>query len=348
MSQALNIGLFDFALPAEQIAQHAVEPRDSSRLLVHRRDGGGIAHSVFHRLPQYLRAGDLLIVNRTRVIPARLWVQKPTGGRVELLCFRAVGGDIENATQWEVLGRPGSALQPGKELIGPAGDRLRVVERRGDTAIIESAEPLMRLLRAAGRLPLPPYIERPEGPSAEDDARYQSIFADVPGAVAAPTASLHFTPNVMAQLAAQGVNVASLVLQVGPGTFLPIRSEHYEDVRGHAMHSEPYQIPSETLAAIAATKAAGGRVIAVGTTAARALETWGKSGQATGESTLFIYPGYEFSVVDGLVTNFHLPCSTLLMLVSAFAGREAMLQSYQTAVNEGYRFFSYGDAMLIL
>ncbi len=294
-----------------------------------------------------LRAGDLLVVNRTRVIPARLSLRKPTGGRVELLLVRPLGAGVRDATEWEGLGRPGRALKPGAELIAANGSRLTVTARQGELVRVRACAKLWDLMQEVGEVPLPPYIERPNGPRDADRDDYQTVFATEPGAVAAPTAALHFTERVLTALEQRGVRRAEILLHVGPGTFLPVRVEHRADVRQHEMHAERYEIPEATRRAVEATRAVAGRVVAVGTTSVRALETWRQTGDACGESSLFIVPGFEFEVVDAMVTNFHLSGSTLMMLVAAFAGRERILAAYEEAVKEGYRFFSYGDAMLL-
>ncbi len=243
------------------------------------------------------------------------------------------------------MGRPGDAFKVGKTLIA-GGLRLSVVAREGANAVLEGEGALWPLLERCGEVPLPPYINRSQ-PAPSDTADYQTVFAREPGAVAAPTASLHFTDAVLEGLSAAGVQRAEVVLHVGAGTFLPVRDEHAADVRGHVMHAEYYAVPDATVRAVAAARARGGRVIPVGTTSLRALETWASTGEAVGSSRLFIYPGYEFRVTDALITNFHVPRSTLLMLVAALAGRERVLAAYAEAVAERYRFFSYGDAMLI-
>ncbi len=343
----LPLALFEYSLPPELIAQAPAEPRDTSRLLHLPKQGGDLRHLRFTDLAELLRPGDLLVLNQTRVIKARLHLRTPHGGKVELLCFRPVDGPLTEAKTWQALGKPGSALKPGKDLVAPDGSRLVVLGRDGAAATVRAEAPLYDLMGRWGEVPLPPYIERDQ--RRERDAQdYQAVFAREPGAVAAPTASLHFSEALLARLAAQGVRTTHLTLHVGPGTFLPVREEHHDDVRRHVMHPEWYDVPEATQAALEATRQAGGRVIAVGTTVVRALETWAQSGAARGESTLFIYPPYEFRAVDGLITNFHLPRSTLLLLVSAFAGRERVLGAYNEAVAQRYRFFSYGDAMAIL
>ena len=346
--EPLSLDLFDFELPEALIAQEPARPRDASKLLVLPRTGGAPQHRGFMELPELLRQGDLLVVNQTRVMPARLHLRRPTGGKVELLLHRPVDGARETALTWEGLGRPGAALTVGKTVVTRGGETLEVVARHGQQVHVRGIAPLWELMVREGAWPLPPYIARPDGTVPDDGHDYQSIFAREMGAVAAPTASLHFTDRVLAALEARGVQLQPVVLHVGPGTFLPIRPEHAADVRHHAMHGEHYEVPASTQAAVQATRARGGRVIAVGTTCLRALETWAQSGAAVGQSELFVYPGFDFAVVDGLVTNFHLPRSTLLLLVSALAGRERVLAAYQEAMQNSYRFYSYGDAMLIV
>jgi len=345
--EPLPLSWFDFELPDELIAQEPVRPRHASRLLCLVRATGAVDHRAFTDLPSLLAPGDLLVVNRTRVIASRLRLRLPTGGKAELLCYRPLDGPLALARRWEALGKPGRSLVPGRELVAEDGTRVRIEARRGDAFEVSSVSPLLPLLERAGELPLPPYIKRQAGPGASDITDYQSVFAREPGAVAAPTASLHFDSHVNAALVARGVGFAEVVLHVGPGTFLPVRGEHEADVRRHVMHEEWYEVPSESRDAIAAVRARGGRIVAVGTTSLRALESWQLSGEPAGMSRLFVYPGFSFRVVDALVTNFHLPRSTLLMLVAAFAGRERVLAAYAAAVAMRYRFFSYGDAMWI-
>lgn len=343
----LPLSLFDFHLPDSHIAQHPVAPRDASRLMVLRGDLP-VAHQGFVHLPEQLAPGDLLVVNRTQVIPARLLVQRPSGGRVELLFFEPQTGSRLTARRWRALARPANKMKAGGTVVTAGGTPLTIVGREDAAVVLQAPGPLLDVLMAEGKIPLPPYLKESQNPSAADAAGYQSMFAQEPGAVAAPTASLHFTPAVQAALTARGVARADVLLHVGPGTFLPVRPEHADDVHSHVMHGEHYAIPAETLALIAQTRARGNRVVAVGTTSLRALETWAQTGAPSGESSLFITPGYTFAVVDALVTNFHLPRSTLLMLVSAMAGRERILAAYDAAVTAGYRFFSFGDAMLII
>ncbi len=360
---------YDFDLPESCIAQLPAERRDMSRLLVLDRASGSLEHRRFRDLREYLKPGDLLVLNDTKVIPARLYGHRSTGGKVEVLLLQEKERDV-----WVALARPGKKLPVGTVVafgnaepaergapegrtpeltaevldILPGGERMiRLVSHTG--------EPTMALVARLGELPLPPYISgRPEDPD-----RYQTVYARHEGAVAAPTAGLHFTPELMAELEQQGIRIARITLHTGLGTFKPVTAE---DIREHPMHAEWYSLPEETAQAIRETHARGGRVVAVGTTVARTLEHAAKEQggpdleASSGETQLFIYPGYRFQVVNALVTNFHLPKSTLLMLVSAFieqgapegrSGREALLDAYRVAIADGYRFYSFGDAMFL-
>jgi len=293
-------------------------------------------------LPSLLRAGDLLVFNDTRVLPARLFAHKGSGGKVEILVERMLD-------EYNCLAQVRASKTPkaGSTLLLEDGSELIVLGREGEFFMLQSVElPMATLMQKLGHMPLPPYIERPD--SAEDLDRYQTVYASKPGAVAAPTAGLHFDQELLQALDRQGISRACLTLHVGAGTFQPVRTERIED---HQMHAEYLEVPQAVCEAVAETKARGGRVIAVGTTSVRSLETAAASGELQafkGDSRIFIYPGYRFRVVDGMITNFHLPESTLLMLVSAFAGTDAIRSAYAHAVRERYRFFSYGDAMLIL
>ncbi|MEO8250251.1 MAG: tRNA preQ1(34) S-adenosylmethionine ribosyltransferase-isomerase QueA [Burkholderiales bacterium] len=340
---------FDFTLPPELIAQHPAVERSGSRLL----DGTGDTpvDRVFRDLPALLDPGDLLVFNDTRVMKARLFGVKPTGGKVELLVERVLG---EGAHGWKVVAHMKASKKP------PAGTVIAMTARDGspnafgatllgrwpDTngALFRfalSAEP-HRLMEQHGHVPLPPYIEHAD--SAEDERRYQTVFAAKPGAAAAPTAALHFDEAVLAALAARGIERASITLHVGAGTFQPVKTKNLAE---HVMHSEWYEVPEATQRAIRATRARGGRIVAVGTTCVRTLESWALTGQSSGDTRIFITPGFPFKLVDRLVTNFHLPKSTLMMLVSAFAGHAQVMALYRHAIERQYRFFSYGDAMLL-
>ncbi|HEU5317046.1 MAG TPA: tRNA preQ1(34) S-adenosylmethionine ribosyltransferase-isomerase QueA [Chloroflexota bacterium] len=333
---------FDYHLPPELIAQTPVEPRDASRLLVIHRDSGQLEHRRFREIGEFLRPGDLLIANDSRVLPGRLFARKPTGGRVELLLLRELPDG-----RWESLARPANRLHPGQLLLFDNGgvDTAEVGERTESGAIaLRFTVPASEILARHGHVPLPPYIKAPLG----DPERYQTVYGRVAGSAAAPTAGLHFTPALMEALAERGVGFGFVTLHVGLDTFRPVQAERVAD---HQMHAELVVVPDQTAAAIRAARAAGGRIVAVGTTAVRSLESWaaaGGEGGWSGWTRLFIYPGYVFRAVDALITNFHLPRSTLLMLVSAFASRALMRRAYDEAIAREYRFFSFGDATLIL
>jgi S-adenosylmethionine:tRNA ribosyltransferase-isomerase len=334
-----TLGDFDFALPPDLIAQHPAPQRSGSRLL----DGTGPepVDRVFRDLPSLLQPGDLVVFNDTQVVKARLFGEKPTGGKLELLVER-VTGPREVVAHMKVSKKP-----PPGTVLAMNGGFAATLEGRWpdeDGALFRftfSDDPYA-IMERHGHVPLPPYIEHAD--SAEDASRYQTVFAKNPGAVAAPTAALHFDEAVLAALDARGVQRAAVTLHVGAGTFQPVKTENIAE---HRMHSEWYSIPPETLRAIEDTRSRGGRVVAIGTTTVRTLESWARSGEASGDTSIFITPGFDFRVVDRLVTNFHLPKSTLLMLVSAFAGYERIMALYAHAVRERYRFFSYGDAMLL-
>ena len=342
---------FDYVLPEERIAQTPAEPRDTSRLLVldRNRADGQLEHRSFRDLTEYLRPGDLMVFNRSRVIPARLYgTEARSGARVEVLLVRRQEPGI-----WQALGRPGRRLRDGAEvLISKDGSPAAWIEvlaahENGLRTVSVSDESILADL---GELPLPPYIKE----TPRDPERYQTVYADAPGSVAAPTAGLHFTDALLERIRGMGVGVAWVTLHVGLDTFRPV---HGEDIAEHKIHTEWFELPQETADAINETRARGGRIIAVGTTSVRTLEHVAnlnrgdgttRIGAATGDADLFIVPGYSYKLVDAMVTNFHLPRSTLLMLVSAFAGRERILAAYEEAVRREYRFYSFGDAMLLL
>jgi len=333
---------FDFDLPAGLIAQYPLRDRGQSRLLTLGGKSGAVADRRFAELPDLIRARDIVVFNDTRVLKARLHVRKPTGGKVEILVERVLGPQHALA-----LLRASHPPRPGTVLEAGEGVGLRVLERHGELYQLEvlGAATVLELLQRYGEIPLPPYIER--SPMADDEVRYQTVFAREAGAVAAPTAGLHFDQTMLDALRRAGTTLAFLTLHVGAGTFQPVRSVRIED---HRMHSERYVLPAETVGAIERARASGGRVVAVGTTSLRVLESAARSGRlepGSGETDLYITPGFEFRVVDLLLTNFHLPRSTLLMLVAAFAGLDNVLRAYRHAVEQGYRFFSYGDAMLV-
>ncbi|OIQ11765.1 tRNA preQ1(34) S-adenosylmethionine ribosyltransferase-isomerase QueA [Neomoorella thermoacetica] len=342
----MRIEEFDYELPPGQIAQQPVEPRDASRLLVLHRKGGFLEHRHFYDLPRYLHPGDVLVVNETKVIPARLWGYRAgTGAKIEVLLLTRQEGDT-----WETLVRPGRRVPVGAELIFGGGElqaRVKGVTPAGGRIMEFSYQegPWEVLLERLGEMPLPPYIK--EKPA--DPGRYQTVYARAEGSAAAPTAGLHFTPRLLKELREQGVEIASILLHVGLGTFRPVKVENIQE---HVMHAEYYAVTPAAAATINAARARGHRVVAVGTTVVRTLETVatadGVIHAGSGWTDIFIYPGYRFKAIDCLITNFHLPRSTLLMLVSAFAGREKILDAYRVAVREGYRFYSFGDAMLIL
>lgn len=353
---------FDYHLPDTSIAQTPAEPRDSSRLLVLHRQSGEVEHRLFRDVSLFLRPGDLLVLNRTRVIPARIFARKETGGKVELLLLRR-----RDTLTWEAL-VGGKGLRVGKkvfvdskvsrlwsdkdDLSEKSGDfslRVEIVETlEGAERLIKFSEPIEPYLSQVGNMPLPPYIHE----KLNDPERYQTVFAKEPGSAAAPTAGLHFTPELLAKIQEMGVKIAYVTLHVGLDTFAPVNED---DPEQHKIHSEWCELTQETADLINVTKQNGGRVIAVGTTSVRTLESAAIQNRKSeivnrysGSTTLFILPGYPFKIVDAMITNFHLPKSTLLMLVSAFAGREKILQTYELAIKEGYRFYSFGDAMFIV
>jgi len=339
---------YDYHLPEGLIAQHPSEVRDRSRLLVLDRRTGATQHRVFLDLPDLLRPGDCLVINDTRVLPARLLGAAPGGGRVEVLLLSPVAGD-----EWECLAKPGRRCPPGSVLRfgGVPWVEVEVLERIDDTGRrrvrLRASTDLERALDAVGHVPLPPYIRRPD--EAGDRERYQTVYAARLGSVAAPTAGLHFTPELIARVEAAGARIARLTLHVGLGTFRPISVERIAD---HHMHSERYSVSDKCATTVNDCRGSGGRAIAVGTTSVRVLETVadddGHLAPGSGETSLFISPGHGFRAVDALVTNFHLPRSSLLVLVSAFAGRDRVLGAYREAVRHGYRFYSYGDAMALM
>lgn len=341
---------FDYHLPESSIAQTPVEPRDSSRLLVLHRQTGKVEHKVFRDIRDYLKAGDLLVLNQTRVIPARIFARKETGGKVEFLLLRK-----HDDLTWEAL-VGGKGLRVGKSVEVDDGPKAEIVEiLEGSERLVKFSEPIEPFFPKIGNIPLPPYIHE----KLDDLERYQTVFAKEVGSAAAPTAGLHFTPQLLDEIQSMGVRVAYVTLHVGLDTFAPVNEDDPEE---HKIHSEWCHLSQETADLINETKTNGGRIIAVGTTSVRTLESAGQGAlfdartsnneyrisSFTGPTTLFILPGYQFQVVDAMITNFHLPKSTLIMLVSAFAGREKVLQTYELAIKEGYRFYSFGDAMLIL
>ena len=334
---------FYFDLPEELIAQTPLERRDSSRLLHLDKTTGELEHRHFYDLLDYLREGDCMVFNDSRVLPARLIGTRPTGGSVELVLLRDLGEG-----RWECLSRPGRKTRPGTEILFGNGELKATVESvaEGGNRIVrfDYEGIFLEVLERLGKMPLPPYIKE----ELQDSERYQTVYSREIGSAAAPTAGLHFTKELMEKIAAKGVKLCYVTLHVGLGTFRPVKAEEIED---HEMHSEFCIIPEETARIVSETKKNGGRVIAVGTTSCRTLESFaredGSLPTTSGWTNIFIYPGYTFKCIDALVTNFHLPESTLIMLVSALAGREHVLHAYEEAVKERYRFFSFGDAMFI-
>jgi S-adenosylmethionine:tRNA ribosyltransferase-isomerase len=339
----MRLSEIDYNLPPELVAQEPLARRDEARLMVLDRRGGTIEHSRFYKLGDFLRDGDLLVLNDTRVFPARLFARKPTGAKVELLMVRPVD-DPPGA--WLALMRGHRGLREGTRLVLDDGGALRIVgfQRAGRPLVLsEDSAPIEAVLERAGALALPHYIRREPGPADRDD--YQTVYAAQPGAVAAPTAGLHFTRELLAKLAAAGVRTAFVTLHIGPGTFAPLREPQVE---AHTMEAEWYTIPPATLQALALARRTGGRVIAAGTSSVRTLESHAVTGDVEGLTGLFISPGFRFRAVDAMITNFHMPRSTVLAMVMAFAGREEILDAYREAQRHRYRFLSYGDAMLIL
>ncbi len=344
----MEIKDFDYILPQELIAQHPTDQREMSRLMIIERASKSITHKNFYDVIDYLRDGDCLVLNNSRVIPARLLgVKEKTGAKIEFLLIKRVEGDI-----WEAMVRPGKKLHPGDEVIFSSEPlfKAEIIDYGSDgTRIVKFLYEgiFLELLEKIGKMPLPPYIDREI--EEEDKDRYQTVYSEKDGSVAAPTAGLHFTKELLAKALDKGVKIAYVTLHVGIGTFRPVKSEIVED---HRMHFEEYEIDDINAGIINEAKQSGNRIICVGTTSARSIESASlenglvKSGQKS--TDIFIYPGYKFKIMDGLITNFHLPKSTLLMLISAFYDREKVLEAYEIAIKENYRFFSYGDAMFII
>ncbi|MDO4582177.1 MAG: tRNA preQ1(34) S-adenosylmethionine ribosyltransferase-isomerase QueA [Bacillota bacterium] len=339
----MRVSDFDYSLPEHLIAQDPLEPRDASRLLILDKRNGAIEHSVFKRIGEQLRRGDMLVLNDTKVLPARIFAHKDSGAMIELLLLKQTGLNI-----WQCLVRPGNKAKPGARLLfGLPELQAEIVDHAEEgTRLVEFSYQgnFFDLLDRLGTMPLPPYIKKP----LADQSRYQPVYAREKGSAAAPTAGLHFTERLLDELEAQGVLIEKLLLHVGLGTFRPVKADTVEQ---HLMHAEYYRLSVASAARINAAKAAGGRLIAVGTTVVRTLETVadedGSLSAAEGWTQKYIYPGYRFKCTDAMITNFHLPKSTLLMLVAALAGRDNVLRAYQTAIDEQYRFFSFGDAMFI-
>ena len=344
MTDAMQTKDYWYDLPEELIAQTPLERRDSSRLMVLDRETGDVSHRHFYDIVEYLRPGDCLVMNDSRVLPARLLGHRPSGGAVEVLLLRDLGDN-----RWECLCKPGRKMQVGNEVIFGSGELTAVVRevREDGNRVVEFQYEgiFLEVLERLGKMPLPPYIKE----ELADQERYQTVYSREVGSAAAPTAGLHFTKELLEKIRAMGVQTAFVTLHVGLGTFRPVKAEQITD---HHMHAELCMISEETASILNRTKAAGGRIICVGTTSCRTLESLaGEDGRFAAGSKwtdIFIYPGYRFKAMDGLITNFHLPESTLVMLVSAFAGREHVLNAYAEAVKERYRFFSFGDAMCII
>lgn len=335
---------FYFDLPEELIAQTPLEKRDNSRLLHLGKNDGSIEHRHFYDIKDFIRPGDCLVLNDSRVLPARLIGCRPTGGSVELVLLKDLGGGC-----WECLSRPGRKTKPGQEILFGDGELTATVEKvtEGGNRVVKFHYEgvFLEVLERLGKMPLPPYIKE----ELQDSERYQTVYSRELGSAAAPTAGLHFTNELLQEIKDMGVNVCFVTLHVGLGTFRPVKED---DIENHDMHSEFCIVPDETAKIINNTKKNGGRVICVGTTSCRTVESFanedGTINPTSGWTNIFIYPGYQFKCIDGLITNFHLPESTLIMLVSALAGRENVLNAYEQAVNERYRFFSFGDAMIII
>lgn len=340
----MKVSDFDFYLPEELIAQHPLEKRDTSRLMVLDKKTGEIEHKIFKDIIDYLNEGDTLVLNNTRVMPARLIGEKEnTGGKIEFLLLKRLEGD-----KWECLAKPGKTAKPGRRFTFGDGklkcEVLEVLETGNRVIEFEYDGIFEEVLDSLGEMPLPPYIHE----RLEDSERYQTVYSKEKGSAAAPTAGLHFTEELLEKIKAKGVNIAYVTLHVGLGTFRPVKAETIDE---HVMHSEFYQVSEETARIVNETKDRGGKIISVGTTSTRTLETIGDENgrikECSGWTNIFIYPGYKFKVVDNLITNFHLPESTLIMLVSTLAGKDHVLNAYNEAVKERYRFFSFGDAMFI-
>lgn len=338
MTNLYDLESYNYELPEELIAQTPIEPRDSSRLMVIDKKNQTIKHEVFRNITEYLNEGDLLVVNNTKVIPARLYGHKETGAKIEILLLEKLG--IEN--RWKALVKPGNKIKTNNILVFDNELKAKVIEHLDDgSRVLEFiGEDVWKKINSIGEMPLPPYIHK----KLENKNRYQTKYAKVEGAVAAPTAGLHFTPDLLNKLKEKGISVGEVTLHVGLGTFRPVNTK---DIRDHDIHEEYYSISKELLSKISKTKKNGKRVVAVGTTVVRTLESYAKTNKLSGNTNIYIYPPYEFKVVDALITNFHLPKSSLLMLVSAFSGYNFTMNFYNEAVKEKYRFFSFGDSMFI-
>lgn len=332
---------YDYDLPEDKIAYYPSEKRDESRLMVCPEQGKDFESKIFKDFPSYLQSGDTVVLNETKVIPARLYGRKTTGAEVEVLLVEQISENV-----WKAMVKPGKRLKPEATVIFEGEIRAHIKDIDDEGLRCLEFDPQLNMksyLEEHGKMPLPPYIEREE--TARDRIRYQTVYAQEEGALAAPTAGLHFTEDLLETLKDKDVNIAKLNLQVGTGTFAPVREN---DIRKHRMHEEFYSIPKETRNLLRETKSRNSRIFAVGTTTVRALESFALSGEASVDTDLFIYPPFEFKLTDCLITNFHLPCSSLIIMVSAFAGRERVLELYKEAVEKNFRFYSYGDACLFL
>ncbi|MDO8535739.1 MAG: tRNA preQ1(34) S-adenosylmethionine ribosyltransferase-isomerase QueA [Candidatus Omnitrophota bacterium] len=333
----MKLSDFNYDLPKELIAKYPLKERQRCRLMILDRATGKIAHRSFEDIAEYFGKGDCMVLNDTKVIPARLFGKRKTGGKVELFLLH------KNGPICEALVRPSGRLKEGEKISLESGDEVEILNRGETGRRVKFLRPIDDILEECGHMPLPPYIDRPDEESDKED--YQTVYSRNVGATASPTAGLHFTPELLSDIASRGVRVAYVTLHTNYGTFAPIKTD---DIESHRMHKEYFELPADTIEIVKETKKLYGKVIAVGTTSSRSLEYWAKEGKAEGGNDLFIYPGFEFKVVDHLITNFHLPKSTLMLLVSAFAGKDLIFEAYRKAIEERYRFFSYGDSMLIL
>jgi S-adenosylmethionine:tRNA ribosyltransferase-isomerase len=332
----MKLSEFDYNLPEDLIAKYPLKERDKCRLMVLDREKRSMSHKAFWDIAGYFNEGDLLVLNDTKVIPARLFGKRKTGGKVELFLLE------KKAPICKVLVRPSGRLKEGEKITLESGAEAEVLDRGEVGRFVKFNRPIDEILES-GHVPLPPYIDRSDEPDDKDS--YQTVYSAKEGATASPTAGLHFTQDLIEAIKARGVKVKFVTLHTNYGTFAPIKTE---DVESHKMHSEYFDIPADTIEAVESVKKSGGKVFAVGTTSARSLEYWAGMGKTEGDNDLFIYPGFNFRIVDHLITNFHLPKSTLLLLVSALAGKDLIFEAYRKAIEERYRFFSYGDSMLIL
>lgn len=331
----MQLSDFDYELPKHLIALNPAQKRDCSNLMVLNKNEQSIEHKKFLNIVDYLTDNDVLVLNNTRVIPARLLGKKSTGANIEVFLVERTDGD-----NWKVMIKPAKRVKEGTEVIFSYELKARVISKQ-EVELVYDGD-FDEILARTGNIPLPPYIEREN--TAQDTERYQTVYAQVPGSVAAPTAGLHFTEELLEKISAKGVEICYITLNVGLGTFQPVRSEN---ILEHDMHEEYYEVPDSTVETIKKAKSRGKNIVAVGTTSVRTLETAFSSGEYAGYSKLFIYPGYEFKVIDKIITNFHLPKSTLLMLVSAFTGRDFVFRAYKEAIDKNYRFYSYGDCMFL-